>query len=127
MCNIYKIEFPVENGLLKTTMIYDFRITEKNVVIIEADNDVNPTNYTEIIYNKLSLKSGTKVILDLSNLYGNNKESLYEWKFIIINEELEDEEFVPITKINWNLPDYKECNAVFKKYFLKKNTKELAI
>lgn len=118
--NKYRIEFLDENNSKKTSMIYDYRDIGKNIVIIEAENHINPTDYTEIIYDTLKLNSKTIVILDLSNLYGISKDSLYQWIFIEKENELEDEEFIPINKVNWLEEKYKDSNELFKKYFLRK-------
>ena len=101
-------------------MIYDYRIENKNVVIIEAENQTNPTDYTETIYDLLKLNNDTIVILDLSNLYGVSKDSLYQWIFIEENNELVDEKFIPINKVRWLKDELKESNKLFKKYFLNK-------
>lgn len=45
----YRIEFLDEDNSKNTSMIYDYRIENKNVVIIEAENHTNPTDYTETI------------------------------------------------------------------------------
>lgn len=119
----YRIEFLDEDGSLKTSMIYDHRLENKNMVIIEAENNINPTNYTEIIYDLLKLNNDIVVILDLSNLYGVSQDSLYQWVFITEGQELVDEDFIPISKINWLKEEYKENNNLFKSYFLNKTRK----
>ena len=116
----YRIEFLDEDNSKNTSMIYDYRIENKNVVIIEAENHTNPTDYTETIYDLLKLNNDTIVILDLSNLYGVSKDSLYQWIFIEENNELVDEKFIPINKVRWLKDELKESNKLFKKYFLNK-------
>ena len=116
----YRIEFLDEDNSKNTSMIYDYRIENKNVVIIEAENHTNPTDYTETIYDLLKLNNDTIVILDLSNLYGVSKDSLYQWIFIEENNELVDEKFIPINKVIWLKDELKESNKLFKKYFLNK-------
>lgn len=54
--NKYRIEFLDENNSKKTSMIYDYRDIGKNIVIIEAENHINPTEYTENIYKILDFK-----------------------------------------------------------------------
>ena len=120
MKNRRRIEFLDETNSIRTTIIYDYRTENKDVVIIEAENHINPTDYTEAIYNILKLNSNTIVILDLSNLYGMSKDSLYQWLFIEKENELDDEKFIPINKINWLDDKYKDSNELFKKYFLDK-------
>ena len=104
-------------------MIYDYRDIGKNIVIIEAENHINPTEYTENIYKILDLKNDTFVILDLTNIYGMSKDSLYQWIFIEENNELIDEDFISIDKIDWLGKDYKESNSIFKVYFFNKYKK----
>ena len=116
----YRIEFLDEDNSKNTSMIYDYRIENKNVVIIEAENHTNPTDYTETIYDLLKLNNDTIEILDLSNLYGVSKDSLYQWIFIEENNELVDEKFIPINKVRWLKDELKESNKLFKKYFLNK-------
>ena len=121
--NKYRIEFLDENNSKKTSMIYDYRDIGKNTVIIEAENHINPTEYTENIYKILDLKNDTFVILDLTNIYGMSKDSLYQWIFIEENNELIDEDFISIDKIDWLGKDYKESNSIFKVYFFNKYKK----
>lgn len=115
--NTFRIEFLDENNCIKTSMIHDDR-DGKNIVIIEAENHINPTDYTETIYEILDLKNDTFVILDLTNIYGFSYDSLYEWIFIEEDNELIDEEFIPIMDINWSLNKYKEYNEILKDYLL---------
>lgn len=119
----YRIEFLDEDNSKNTSMIYDYRIENKNVVIIEAENHTNPTDYTETIYDLLKLNNDTIVILDLSNLYGVSKDSLYQWIFIEENNELVDEKFIPINKVAWLKEELKDINKLFKKYFFNKRKK----
>lgn len=123
MKNKYRIEFLDDTNSKKTAIVYDYRMKNKDVVIIETENHINPTDYTEIIYNTLKLNSKTIVILDLSNLYGISKDSLYQWIFIEKENKLEDEEFIPINKVNWLEEKYKDSNKLLKKYFLTKTKK----
>lgn len=121
--NKYRIEFSDENNSKKTSMIYDYRVENKNIVIIEAENHINPTDYTETIYDILKLNNDTIVILDLSDLYGVSKDSLYQWVFIEENNKLVDEKFIPINKVRWLKDELKDSNKLFKKYFLSKRKK----
>ncbi|MGL5067236.1 MAG: hypothetical protein ACRC6T_05325 [Sarcina sp.] len=119
--NKYRIDFLDENNLEKSCIIYDYRKENKNIVIIESENHINPTDYTEVIHDILKLKNDIFVILDLTDMYGMSEDSLYQWVFIEEDNELVDEMFIPINKIDWL--NYKDINKCFKEYILKKTRK----
>ena len=98
--------------------VYDYRKNNKKIIIIEAEKYSNPTNYSEIIFEKLNIKHDEIIILDLSNINGISMDSFYIWNFIIEDNKLIDENFIKIGLLN-----NKEYERYFKDYLFMKMKK----
>lgn len=115
----YDLELLTEYNIKRTVRVYDYRSSNSDFIIIEA-NKINPTDYAEYIYNTLNLEKASKVFLDLTDIYGFNKKNLYEWDFIIDNMKFVGERFISIDRINWNSPLYKVVNEFLSSYLNQK-------
>ncbi|WP_443660479.1 hypothetical protein [Clostridium algidicarnis] len=115
----YDLELLTEYNIKRTIRVYDYRSSNSDFIIIEA-NKINPTDYAEYIYNTLNLEKASKVFLDLTDIYGFNKKNLYEWDFIIDNMKFVGERFISIDRINWNSPLYKVVNEFLASYLNQK-------
>lgn len=122
---IYDIKIFCNNDTIRTINVYDDRIAN-NCIIIEADK-INPTDYSEYIYNKLELKNHYNVFLDLTNIYGFNQKNLYKWELTVENMQIVKENFITLDKINWNSPSFKNLNKFMSNYLNKKIKKLKAI
>ncbi len=116
MNNIYKKSILKFNNISTAfSIVYDYRINNRNLIIIEAEKYINPTNYSGVVFKELNLKGDEVIVIDLSNLSGLSLDSFYIWSFISKNNELLDEKF---SKIN-TFPniEYEKC---FKEYLFQK-------
>lgn len=116
MCKQFVLKF--NNVGTAFSNVYDYRINEKKLIIIEAEKYTNPTNYSREIFKELNLKGNEVVVVDLSNLSGISMSSFYIWKFISKDDMLIDEKF---NKIN----TFEDCEyeKYFKEYLFKKMKK----
>lgn len=103
-------------------------INDKNLihVIIEADGNCNPTDYSELIFNAvkdiIGLNNLDRIYLDLSDLYGiKSKYWLYKWVWKINENKLYDEEFIPIVEDNYEIDEI-EYNVLRKYIYYKFKT-----
>ncbi|EOU1468069.1 hypothetical protein [Clostridium perfringens] len=122
---VYDVKIFCNNDTIRTIKVYDDRIAN-NCIIIEADK-INPTDYSEYIYNKLELKNHYNVFLDLTNIYGFNQKNLYKWELTVENMQIIKENFITLDKINWNSPSFKNLNKFMSNYLNKKIKKLKAI
>ncbi|PWX66891.1 hypothetical protein CYK82_05840 [Clostridium perfringens] len=122
---VYDVKIFCNNDTIRTIKVYDDRIAN-NCIIIEADK-INPTDYSEYIYNKLELKNHYNVFLDLTNIYGFNQKNLYKWELTVENMQIVKENFITLDKINWNSPSFKNLNKFMSNYLNKKIKKLKAI
>jgi len=110
----YNIEYVEDGFIIGTSTILDFRKQGEEIIIIESDNSVNPTDFSDYLFEKLDLKTTSIVFLDLTNLYGMSKDNFYMWNFIIKNNEFIDENF---NNVCYNSDTLNEMqNSIFKHY-----------
>ncbi len=95
--------------------IYDCRSSNKNFIIIEAQNYTNPIDYSKSLYYNLKLEGTEVIIIDLSSLVGISRDSFYIWNFVGRNGVLINETFDRIASIENN-----RYVLDFKKYLLNK-------
>lgn len=97
------IKINEDNFALGSSIINLIRKDNKLCIVVESDNRVNPTDYTNYIYSKIKeyLNNTDCVYLDLSNLYGTkSKNWFHKWKFIVDkNNNLYDEEFISVDNL----------------------------
>jgi len=104
MVNVFRINVFKTTPTKGVILIKKVNIGRKSIMFIEADNYVDPSEYTEDIYHFVKeitdLHSNYSIYLDLSHLYGiKAKNWMYKWIWKINGDILEDEEFVPISRV----------------------------
>lgn len=114
------------NSTISSPTIKILAAKEKQIIIVEADEYANPSEYPIDVFNSLRsyLNNNTTVYLNLYKYYGSKlDEWLYKWDFIMENNTLIDMKLTPAKEI-------KGVNNVdinlFKEYFNIKSIQEEA-